>query len=277
MTDAIGTQTQELRSYDAEGGPLAYLDTGGDGPALVLLHGGFLDHRMWHPQIPELARTHRVIAPDARGHGASSVARAPFRPADDVAALLKHLGAGPAVLVGLSMGGATAVDVALEHPGLVRALIVSGVGTSEPEWRDPWMLEQQAEQARALGAGDAARWVEVFTLFAAGPHRPLDAVDPGVVQLLREMQSYTIAKHTGAEPDHRVPVTDTWARAAGIGVPVLALNGELDSTDHRAMAERLVRTVRNGRIEYVEGTAHYPNMERPDLFNAYVTEFLRGL
>ncbi|MFB9521559.1 alpha/beta hydrolase [Streptomyces cremeus] len=277
MTDAIGTQFQELRTLDTEGGPLVHRDTGGDGPPVVLLHGGFLDHRMWRAQVPALAGTHRVIAPDARGHGGSSVAKAPFRPADDVAALLAHLGTRPAVLVGLSMGGATAVDVALEHPHLVRALVVSGTGTSEPEWHDPWVLERQAEQARALAAGDAARWIEEFTLYAAGPHRSLDAVDPGVVRLLREMQAHTLAKHTGAEPDHRVPVADTWARAAGIDVPVLLLNGELDSDDHHAMAERLVRTVRHGRIERVTGTAHYPNMERPDLFNAYLTDFLRSL
>ena len=276
MTDD-SLRTPELLSYDAEGGPLAYLDTRTEGPAVVLLHGGFLDHRMWTAQIPALARTHRVIAPDARGHGQSSVARAPFRPADDVAALLRHLGIETAVLVGLSMGGATAVDVALEHPALVRGLIVSGVGTSEPEWHDPWVLARQAEQAQALGEGDAAKWVEVFTQFAAGPHRSLDAVDPDVVRLLRTMQAHTIAKHTGTEPDHRVPVTDTWARAADIDVPVLALNGALDSDDHLTMAERLVRTVRDGRTQLVEGTAHYPNMERPDLFDARLTTFLQAL
>ncbi|CAM5513519.1 hydrolase [Streptomyces spiroverticillatus] len=277
MTDALRTQESFSYVYEADGGPLTYLDTGGNGPAVVLLHGGFVDHRMWHAQIPALARTHRVIAPDARGHGDSSVAKAPFRPADDVAALMRHLGVGPAVLVGLSMGGATAVDTALEHPTLVRALAVSGVGTSEPEWRDPWVLERQAEQVKALTAGDAARWVEEFTLFAAGPHRSLDDVDPDVVQLLREMQTYTISKHTGAEPDHRVPVTDTWARAAGVDVPVLALNGALDSDDHLEMADRLARTVRDGRTLRIEGTAHYPNMERPDLFNAHLADFLESL
>ncbi|CAM5513489.1 hydrolase [Streptomyces spiroverticillatus] len=270
----------DLRTLGSPDGPLTYLDTGGNGPAVVLLHGGFVDHRMWHAQIPALARTHRVIAPDARGHGASSVAKAPFRRADDVAALLKHLDTGPAVLVGLSMGGATAVDVALEHPPLVRALVVSGVGTSETEFHDPFVLRSLTEMGRALGAGDTAGWVEAFMRFTSGPHRTLAEVDPEVLRLLRDLASHTIAKHRDSEvsPDHHVvPVTDTWARAARIDVPVLAIVGGLDSDDNHAMADRLVRTVAHGRLVRVEDTAHYPSLERPEVFNAYVSDFLSTL
>ena len=267
-------------TFDTEGGPLSYLDTGGDLPPLVLLHGGFVDHRMWSAQIPVLSRTHRVIAPDARGHGASSVARAPFRYADDVAALLRHLGVGPAVLVGLSMGGATAVDVTLEHPTLVRGLIVSGVGTSETDFHDPFVLNSIAEMGRTLGAGNTAGCVDAFMRFTSGPHRTLAEVDPEVLRLLRDLASHTIAKHEHSEaapPHYAVPVTDTWARATKIDVPVLAIVGGVDSADNHRMAERLVHTVPHGRLVRVEDTAHYPSMERPDVFNAYVTEFLRGL
>ncbi|MFI0982315.1 alpha/beta fold hydrolase [Streptomyces sp. NPDC021093] len=288
MTDAMGTPeassheafSYEVFSYDTEGGPLAHLDTGGDLPPLVLLHGIFIDHRMWEDQIPVLARTHRVIAPDARGHGESSVARAPFRAADDVAALLHHLGTGPAVLVGLSMGGGTAVDVALEHPELVRALVVSGIGTSELEFSDPWVLAATAEIERKFGEGDVAGGVEAFMRFTSGPHRTLDEVDPEVVRRLRDMAAHTASKYTAAQPNPNhlaVPVTDTWTRAAKIGVPVLAINGSVDGPDNHKMAERLVRTVPDGRLRLVEGAAHYPNMERPDVFDAYLREFLRGL
>jgi pimeloyl-ACP methyl ester carboxylesterase len=267
-------------TFDTDGGPLAYLDTGGKLPPLVLLHGGFVDHRMWAAQTPVLARTHRVIAPDARGHGASSVARAPFRYADDVAALMRHLGTGPAVLVGLSMGGATAVDVTLEHPALVRGLVVSGVGTSETEFRDPFVLDSVAEMGRTLAEGDTGAWVEAFMRFTSGPHRTLAEVDPHVLRLLRDLAAWTIAKHehSGVTPHHyAVPVTGTWARAAKIDVPVLAIVGGVDSDDNHRMAERLVRTVRHGRLVRVEDSAHYPSMERPDVFNAYVREFLGSL
>ncbi|MET7433034.1 MULTISPECIES: alpha/beta fold hydrolase [Streptomyces] len=107
---------------------------------------------MWDEQMRAFAPHYRVIAPDARGHGASSNATRPFRPADDLAALLRHLDVGPAVLVGVSMGGGTAVDTALEHPELVRAVVVSGVGTSEPYFENPWSLEVLREAERCAGS-----------------------------------------------------------------------------------------------------------------------------
>ncbi|MFF2409805.1 hypothetical protein [Streptomyces sp. NPDC058092] len=76
---------------------------------------------------------------------------------------------------------ARAPATALEHPGPVRALVVSGAGTSEPEFRDPWSLEVLAEQAHAPAAGDVEGWIDAFMRFAAGPHRALDDIDPAVV------------------------------------------------------------------------------------------------
>ncbi|GAB7065626.1 alpha/beta hydrolase [Streptomyces mexicanus] len=266
---------ETLKTFETGDGRLAYRDEGSGAP-LVLLHGGFLDHRMWDSQIPVFARTHRVIAPDARGHGASANATRPFRHTDDVAALLHHLGTGPATLVGLSMGGAIAVDTALEHPRLVRALVVSGVGTSEPDFRDPWTRAANAAYWKALGAGDLDAFADAFARFIYGPQRTAADVDPEVDRRVREMARMTITKHSGGEPDYWVRLTDTWNRAAEIEVPVLAVNGSVDSPDHIRMAERLVRTVPHGRATAVEGTAHYPNMERPDAFNAIVQEFLHS-
>ncbi|MDI3403732.1 alpha/beta fold hydrolase [Streptomyces cavernicola] len=273
----VGAGPSDLHSLTVAGDRLAYRDSGGPGRPLVLLHGGFLDHRMWNAQVPYFATEFRVLAPDAHGHGGSDNASGPFRPADDVAALLHHLDLGPAVVAGVSMGGGTAVDVALEHPDLVRALVVTAAGTSEPEFADPWVLGVQTEQQRAFEAGDPAAWVEAYLQFAAGPRRTLDEVDPQVVALMRDMASSTLAKHASPGPDLRILPTDTWERAAGIKAPVLTLNGELASDDHLAMAERLARTVPDGRTATVDGTAHYPNMERPDLFNALVRDFLAEL
>ena len=79
-----------------------------------------------------------------------------FPPATHLAALLFHLGIGPAVIVGLSMGAGIAVDTALEYPHLVRALVVSGAGTSEPEFTDPWTLKVLSDMASSIAVGDAA-------------------------------------------------------------------------------------------------------------------------
>ncbi|MCD0447266.1 alpha/beta hydrolase [Glycomyces sp. A-F 0318] len=246
----------------------------GTGRPLVLLHGGFLDHRMWDDQVPAFADRYRVIAPDARGHGRSANATAPFRHADDLAALLRRLGTGPAVLVGVSMGAATAVDTALEHPDLVAAVVVSGAGTSEPHFEDPWTTAVLAEWTGAMAAGETDAAAVAFTRFAAGPHRRLDDLDPEVVHRLMTMTKETFAKHSLGEPDWSVPVPDTWIRAERITVPVHAVNGAADSPDHLAMAERLVRIVGTGTVTAIDDAAHYPNLERSEAFNAVLERLL---
>jgi pimeloyl-ACP methyl ester carboxylesterase len=272
MTDA-----SQVFMFESADGPLAYREVG-TGPPLVLLHGGFTDHRMWDDLVPLLAVGHRVIAPDARGHGRSANATKPFRPTDDLAALLRHLDTGPAVLVGMSMGGATAVDTALEHPDLVRALVVSGAGITDPEDADTWTLENIKNRwDDTLGAGDIDGWVDVFASAVAGPYRTLDEVDPEVVRRVQEMARGTISKHTPDEPDHSVPVTDTAARAKTIAVPVLAINGALDAAGLIAMADRLVDVVADGRTATVEGAAHYANMEKPYVFTKFLMEWLGRL
>ncbi len=250
-----------------------FLDAGSGDP-VVLLHGGFLDHRMWAAQIPVLAAGHRVIAPDARGHGRSPNATGPFRHTDDLAGLLRDLALGPAVLIGVSMGAATAVDTALEHPSLVRALVITGAGTSEPYFTDPWTVQALGTWTAAMAAGDLAGSVDGFLQFVAGPHRTLAEVDPRVVADLRAMATATMSKHEKGEPDWLRPVTSTWDRLPSIGVPVLAVHGAVDSPDHLGMAQRVVDTVRDGRAVTVPGAAHYPMMERPDDYTRAVAGFL---
>ncbi|MGC9498475.1 alpha/beta fold hydrolase [Streptomyces sp. WG7] len=271
------TAASDLRFFHSADGDLAYRDTGA-GDLVVLLHSGFADHRVFDAQIPTLAAAgYRVIAPDVRGHGASANATEPFRWADDLAGLLRHLDAGPAVLVGVSMGGAIATDTVLEYPELVRAVVAVGAATSEFEYTDPWVRRVQAEQADALAAGDVEGWLTAFLRFVAGESRTLGDIDPDIPRRLREMAFGTLSKHTPDEENHHVPLTDTWARVPKIDVPVLTVNGDLDAPDLIAEAERLARTVPDGRSVTVEGTAHYPNMEKPEVFGEIVAGFLRGL
>ncbi|GAA1005295.1 alpha/beta hydrolase [Streptomyces thermogriseus] len=272
----VMTAVADLRFFPSSDGDLAYLDQG-SGDLVVLLHSGWVDHRVLDAQIAALAREFRIVAPDMRGHGLSANATRPFRWADDLAGLLRHLDAGPAALVGLSMGGAVATDTAIEYPELVRGVVVCGAATSEFRYTDPWAQRMQADCLRALGAGDVDSWLTALLGFAAGRGRTPDDLGPDIPRRLREMALHTLSKHTPDEKDWHVPLTDTWARVPGIAVPVLTVNGALDAPDLIAEAERLARTVPDGRSVTIEGAAHYPNLERPEVFNGIVADFLRTL
>ncbi|MFJ9241946.1 alpha/beta fold hydrolase [Streptomyces sp. NPDC101776] len=273
---AASERVSELSFFASADGDLAYRDVG-TGDPVVLLHSGFADHRVFDDQLPVLARDFRVIAPDIRGHGFSANASGPFRWADDLAGLLRHLDLGPAVLVGLCMGAAVATDTALEHPELVRAVVVSGAGASAFEYTDPQLLQHQARAGQLLAVGDITGWLDQFAEGVAGPHRTTDQVDPSVLRHLRELTAHTLAKHTPGEKDWHVPLDDPWSSVPGMNMPVLAVHGAADWPDSIAMAQRFADTVPNGRATTIEGAGHYPNLERPDVFNGIFTEFLRSL
>lgn len=278
MTENVTSAPPRVfETFESEDGPLAYRDAGPrDGRPLVLLHSSFVDHTQFDNLIPGLAERYRVIAPDARGHGFSANASKPFRQADDLAALLRHLDlAGPAVLVGISMGALIAVETALEHPDLVRAVVVSGRGLGEPDLSDPWSTARNEAQMGALAVGDIPGWLDGFARWVPGPSRTLDDVDPEIVRHIKEMALRTLVKHAPGEPDHCVPVADVAGRAKEITVPVLAANGALDAPGTVATAHALIRAVPDGRTVAIDGVAHYPTMEAPEAFTRIVEDFLR--
>jgi pimeloyl-ACP methyl ester carboxylesterase len=271
------TVASELTYYTSTDGDLAYRDTG-TGDLVVLLHSGYTDHRVFEAQIPVLAEAgYRVVAADIRGHGWSANASEPFRWADDLAGLLQHLDAGPAVLVGVSMGAAAASDTVIEYPELVRGVVLGGATVSEFRYTDPRTLQFVTESARTLHSGDIEGWLKVFLGAVAGVNRTVDDVDPAILERVQEMALHTIAKHTPGERNWHVPMADTWARVPKIDVPVLMVNGALDSPDLLADAEKFARTVPDGRSVLIEDTSHYPNMEKPEQFDEILLDFLRTL
>lgn len=267
--------TRSTHSVDVADGYLEYLDEGAGHP-VVLLHGGVLDHRMWEPQIDPLTGAgYRVVAPDLRGHGRSSTPSAPFRLCDDVATLLRMLGTGPATLVGISMGAGTATDVALEHPDLVDGIVISGAGTSDPDFRDPWVLEVLAGWARAERDRDPERWLDIFYRLGAGPLQEISDVDPAVMDLVRTMAVDTLSTHVPDGPPIRpTPIDRPRDRVASLTIPVRAVVGLLDSDDHIRMPCEVAEAVEGDVVE-IPGAAHYPNLENPDAFTAAVLDFLR--
>ncbi len=257
-------------------GHLGYDDTG-RGPAVVLLHDGTLDRRVWEPQRHAFPG-YRVLNLDARGHGESSTPTTPYLRGDDVIALLDHLDLPSAYLVGQGMGGTSALDTAMDRPERVDGLVLSGCGTSEQYWQSPFVVGMLREQLECVARRDTEGYVETFLrLWVDGPRRQPHEVDPAVRERCRRLALHTAVAH--ARPDPVLPgkAADTWNRLPDVQTPVLGIAGELDCDDVHEMIERLVSGVAKGTLEVFTGAGHMVNLEQPDRFAVTVRRFLDGL
>ncbi len=151
----------------------------GHGPPLLLLHGLGGSHDDWRRQVPVFARRYRVIAPDLRGFG-DSERQEPFtvqQHARDVAGLLDALGVARAHVVGLSMGGAVAMELALSEPGRVAGLVLANTapGFELHGWQRRYMGFSRLLLALLFGVGGVARFFSKHGLSGAAPGEPAQA------------------------------------------------------------------------------------------------------
>jgi len=250
-----------------------YSSEAGDGPALVLMHEGIADSRMWDDQWDTFREQYRTIRFDHRGFGKSTDPHGEFSRAKDAIAVIDHLGIKRAAFLGASMSGAVAVDVALGYPDRVWALILLAAA---PHGYDAWSDEAQrldAEEEKALEAGDIERVIEINAhMWIRGPSRTAADLDSEflarAIQLLRE--------NTGREGEGPVRWLDPPAvgRLSEIRAPTLVLATEHDFPDMITTSRFLAERIPGAQFEMIAGAAHIPNMERPEEFNQLVLEFL---
>ena len=151
-----------------------YYETEGSGRPLVLLHGGLGTGAMFGPSRAALAGTHRLIVPDMQGHGRTADIDRPLDVrlmADDIAALIQHLGLEQADVVGYSLGGGVALNVALKYPELVRRAVVA-CAHIRYDALDPAMYAQQEQLGAA--AADALKGTPMYEGYVAVAPRPED-------------------------------------------------------------------------------------------------------
>lgn len=253
-----------------------YSEVAGDGPGLVLLHEGICDSRMWDQQWDEYTRSHRVLRLDFRGYGRSPIERGTYASARDVLDLMDRHGFERTALIGVSLGGRVALEVALAAPNRVTALVLVGAGLPGHDWSEE-MKATWGEEEAALRAGDLEKAVDVvLRTWVAGPGRELDEVDPAVRAEVAQMQrrAFELQLPLGDEDDEELLVEDVAERLGEITAPTLVLAGEKDVPDIRLIAERLAREIPGAQEVSIANTAHVPSMERPEEFDRLVLSFL---
>ena len=168
-----GAVKAEGRYADVNGIRL-YYEIHGAGRPLVLLHGGLGAIEMFGPNLPALAKGHQVIAVDLQGHGRTADIDRPLSVelmADDIAALIKHLGVGRADIMGYSLGGGVALQTAIRHPEVVNKLVV----VSTPFRRNGFYPDILAQQAQVnAAAAEAMKQTPMYQLYSNIAPKPED-------------------------------------------------------------------------------------------------------
>lgn len=263
----------ETGYVEVEGGRL-YYEAAGQGHPVILIHGGFLDRRMWDGQFELFARSHRVIRYDVRAHGLSRTDSVAFSDYQDLHDLMTALELPSATLVGLSMGGQISIDFALAYPQMVEALVLVGSGMSGFPFDSPAIQQYVDSLTAAWETGGFPVAIEVFTRYwCDGPRRQPSEVDPAV-------RSKVLAMLEGSELRWRFWQLSqqldppAYGRLSEIGVPTLAIVGGIDMEDVLRVADLVVEQVPGARKVVIPDVAHMVNMEKPEEFNEIVAEFL---
>lgn len=242
---------------------------GGEGAPLLLLHGLGSGAADWLLQMPEFSAHFRVIAPDLRGHGHSDKPPGPYSIAEmaaDVAELQEALGASPAHVLGLSMGGMVALQLAADYPAIVYSLVIANsVPALAPRnVSERLRLWQRLALARTLGPARSGRFLS-RRLF---PKPEQEAYRQLIAERWAENDADAYLASMRACIDWSVV-----DRLGEIHCPVLVISGDEDYLPldaKRELAERLP----DGRLLLIADSRHATPIDQPEAFNRAVLDFL---
>lgn len=259
------------------------VDRYGQGPPVVLLHGFTGSRTSWYDVVRALDGEFTTLSVDLIGHGwsgsPSSVERYQMsRAVDDLVTLMRKSGFERAVWVGYSLGGRTALQLAVQHPEAVAALVLEGAS--------PGLATEQERTGRIAADEVLARKLETEGLEAFIDYWqsiPLwDSQKTTLTEPLRVAlrQQRLAQRATGLANSLRGMGTGSqmWVgdRLGGLNVPVLLTAGRLD-TKFSAIAAEMGQTIPGARVEIIEDAGHCAHLEQPAAFNAVLLDFLRGI
>lgn len=252
---------------------LFYIE-GGQGPAVLLLHAGVADSRMWQSQLDAIDG-YRMVAFDRRGFGQTPLGTERYSDENDAVAVLDHLGIDQAVLVGCSMGGAVAFAMARDHPDRVRGLVLVGADAPGFEPDSSWESPEWPPALEAFRAGDMTTVTRLDAeIWLAGKDRTLDDIVPEVVDLFCDMDLIALENETARDDLLALPQVDHLPDPAPPSVVIVGahdLPGLIEAAHHMAghLSDR--------PAVVLEDTAHLPSIDQPNQFNTVLNEFLASL
>jgi pimeloyl-ACP methyl ester carboxylesterase len=245
----------------------------GAGPAVMLVHAGIADRRMWRAYLPWLAdRGYHAIAPDLPGFGEHALTADPRAPWDHLRDVLDELAVDRAVVVGCSFGGAVALRLAVTAPERVRALVVisSPAPGLEPS---PHLEAAWTAESEALERGDLDGAADAVVVAWLAPDAPAELRD-----LVAAMQRRAFELDPdGTMPEPPDPLEEHPELLRAIDVPALVAAGENDMPDFLWSARELAEALPRASHHIIAGAGHLAPLEAPEAVRRLLGDFLAAL
>lgn len=253
-----------------------HYEMAGEGMPFVMIHAGVADSRQWNNEFAYFSQIYRVLRYDLRGYGQSEPVDGEYNHLEDLRELLAHLEVQePLVLMGCSMGGSLAMDLALTQPSGVRALIMVDSAPSglDLDVQTPAKFE---EAEKAFLAGDLDLLAELETqIWFDGMDRTPAQVDQPMRKLVYDMDRLALSLQARGL-GKRLPNTQTslLERLPELDVPVLIIEGWHDTPYILAAGDYMLERLPCTRRVRMEDAAHLPNLDHPAEFQRIVKTFL---
>jgi esterase len=264
-------QRQAWISIGADGRGLSYLDFGGDGRVMLALHGSFGRGAIFRRLAADLRGQVRIVAPDQRGHGYSDCGGGFSRDefVHDAAAFLRRLGLGPVVVLGHSLGGITAYQLAAHHPELVSALIIEDVGPVMCQPRiEHSVLDVRGWPRSAATRQELERLILAQGVPDAGYFMQSAVSDGDRWRLLFDWDQMMDVQEGG--------IGDWWADWLGARCPALVLRSGHSTLLPADLAREMVARRPRTRLVEFPHAGHWIHDDDPDGFAHTVAAFLNN-
>lgn len=260
------------QTVTVNGTDLYYEAKGRGFPIVFVSGGGILDRRSWDEQFETFSKHYRVIRYDVRGIGKSARPQTSFSHSEDLYALLTELKIKRAHVVGLSVGGAIAIDFAITHPDMVDHLVLAAPGLSSDS-----KSEANLQGLSVLSTFVKTKGLKHMIQLTLDTPFVLSKQNAAGREKVRQIY---LDNHDVFESGF--PVYVLWQpiqpppedRLATIRGPVLILRGDNDSPVYAAMTERISKGISQSTSVVILGGTHFLNLEKPNEFNQAVLKFL---
>jgi pimeloyl-ACP methyl ester carboxylesterase len=251
-------------------GTKLFYEMQGEGPALVLIHGGGYDRRMWDDQFELFSKQFKVIRYDVRGYGKSVMPTRPYSDVEDLYQLLRYLKIEKTHVIGLSMGGRIAIDFTLIYPHMVEKLVAVASGLSG----FPYSAEDTVEFMKIVYSIQNDDGTPAGEAWLRSAYNAAAMENPAVAGKLRPIAIENSRAWLINIFFPRPPFPLAIQRLGEVRVPTLLIGGDRDVATVTKIMEMLEHNISGSRKIVVPGAGHMVNVEKPLEFNTAVMDFL---